>query len=603
MKENFKYGSQIPRQQSPEAYTWKIADIFADEAAWETACKDLKKQLTAMKTASYRLQDPDVLLSLLRKQDQLAQITEKIYAYARLQQDADNGDAHFQFLVGKAETLLAAFNEVFSFLEPGILTLPHQVQEQLLQNPQFSDYHFNLENLFRKAPHVLSPDAEAMLSQSQLATEAGAAAFRALVSADLQFPSALNKEKQAFTVSEGTYLVHMTSPDRVLRKNAFHALMNTYHQYQNTLATTLTGACRSAHFYATVHRYPGVIAASLDEDNIPLPFYDSLITTVHKHLPALHAYIALKQKALQVDSLHPYDLYFPLSQAADTYHFKFAEACDFIEKALAPLGKTYGQTLRQAFTHRWIDRYENQGKRSGAYSWGIYGLHPYVLMSYQPNYRSMSTIAHELGHSLHSYFTNQSQPYAKSDYTIFCAEIASTTNEILLAEYALKQATSSQKLFLLNQILENIRTTVYRQIQFAEFEKYIHTKICQGESLQAQDLNTYWLKSNTTYYGPALTLDKDLAAEWSRIPHFYTPIYVYKYATGYAAATAFAHAILTRQPEAVEHYLDFLHGGASDYSLNLLQKAGVDFNTPRPLEITLQYFEQKLQELSMLLPK
>jgi oligoendopeptidase F len=324
---------------------------------------------------------------------------------------------------------------------------------------------------------------------------------------------------------------------------------------------------------------------------------------VHKHLPALHRYLTLKQKALQVPELHAYDLYIPISQATDTYKFTFTEACDFISKALAPLGATYGQVLQHAFTHRWIDRYENRGKRSGAYSWGIYGLHPYVLMSYQPGYRSMSTIAHELGHSLHSYFTNQTQPYATSDYTIFCAEIASTTNEILLSEYALAQADPDQKLFLLNQILENIRTTVYRQLQFAEFEKYIHTKIGQGESLQAQDLDTYWLKNNATYYGPALTTDQDLAAEWSRIPHFYTPIYVYKYATGYAAATAFARSILEQQPGAVEKYLTFLHSGASDYPLNLLQQAGVDFNTTRPLEITLENFAAKLQELTKLLER
>ena len=603
MKENFTYGSQVPRQAIPEAYTWQITDIFADEQAWETACAALKKELALLQSQPHHLEETTTLLALLQKQDQLAQQVEKIYAYARLQQDADNGNAHLQSLVGRAEGLLAAFTETFSFLEPALLALPGTLQERLLKEPQFAAYRFNLQNLLRKAKHVLPPDAEALLSKSQLATDTGATAFRALVSADLQFPPALTQDGRQLDVSEGTYLVHMTSPDRTLRHHAFHALLSSYHQYGNTLAATLTGACRKAHFDATAHQYPGVIAAALNEDNIPLPFYDSLLTTVHKHLPALHAYIALKKKALQVQDLHAYDMYLPLSGARDTYQFTFEEACDFIAKALAPLGKTYGQVLQHAFTHRWIDRYENQGKRSGAYSWGIYGLHPYVLMSYQPGYRSMSTIAHELGHSLHSYFTNQSQPYATSDYTIFCAEIASTTNEILLSEYALAQADPDQKIFLLNQILENIRTTVYRQLQFAEFEKYIHTKIGQGESLQAQDLDDYWLKSNATYYGPALTTDQDLAAEWSRIPHFYTPIYVYKYATGYAAATAFARSILDRQPGAVEKYLAFLHSGASDYPLNLLQQAGVDFNTTRPLEITLDNFAAKLQELTKLLSR
>lgn len=601
MKKDIIYGSQTDRDKIPAAYTWKIEDIFTTEDDWSCACQELRTQLISLKFGANDLQDTQLLLSLLKKQDQLAQLVEKIYAYARLQQDADNSNAHMQALVGKAESLLAIFNETFSFLEPGILALPAGVQTKLLQDKDFADYHYNLQDLFRKAKHILPSAEEALLSQSQLATSTGASAFRALVSADLKFPPALDQNGQQQPVSEGTYLVHMTSRDRTLRQNAFHALMSTYHDHSNTLAATLTGACRTAYFYATARHYEDVIVSSLDEDNIPKPFYDSLIMTIHEHLPILHDYISFKKKSLQVETLHPYDLYIPISKAADDYHFSFEEASAFITNALEPLGKEYGTILKKAFTSRWIDRYENKGKRSGAYSWSIYGIHPYVLMSYQPNYRSISTIAHELGHSLHSYFTNQTQPFAKSDYTIFCAEIASTTNEILLAEYALKNAPPAQKVFLLNQILENIRTTVYRQIQFAEFEKYIHTKISQGESLQAQDLDNYWLKSNKTYYGPALNTDSDLAAEWSRIPHFYTPIYVYKYATGYAAATAFAQSILTHQPGAVENYLTFLRSGASDYPLNLLKKAGVDFSTTRPLEITLQNFNNKLHELTKLL--
>jgi oligoendopeptidase F len=603
MKNTVKYGANTPRTAIPSQYKWKITDIYPQETAWKKACKELKAQLPSLQAFQGKLKKPTQLLAALKKCDQLAQEVEKIYAYARLQLDADNTSTHYQALAGQAENLLAAFNNTASFMEPDILALSAAQKKKILNTAAFKDYRFNLENLFRKAAHVLNPEQEALLAHSMLATGTGAAAFRALVSADMHFPAAKDSKGKNHLVSEGTYLSQMTSSDRVLRKNAFQTLMNTYHTYQNTFAATLTGACRSSYFYATMHKYQDTIAASLDEDNIPVKLYDNLINVAHKHFAPLHQYINLKKQTLKLTQLHPYDLYMPLTKAPSTYAFSFDDACAFIIKALAPLGKDYAAALKHAFASHWIDIYENKGKRSGAYSWGLYNVHPYVLMSYQPNYRSMSTIAHEIGHSLHSYFTNKTQPYATSDYTIFCAEIASTTNEILLAEYALAQGNKQEKIYLLNQMLENIRTTVYRQIQFAEFEKYIHGKITNGESLQAQDLNAYWVKSNETYYGKSFTVDKELEAEWSRIPHFYTPIYVYKYATGYAAATNFAHAILSGKKDAVTKYLAFLKAGASDYPLNILKKSGVDFTTVKPLEITLQVFEEKQKELTALLKK
>ena len=318
-----------------------------------------------------------------------------------------------------------------------------------------------------------------------------------------------------------------------------------------------------------------------------------------------------------------YDLYTPLVPECNI-PMDFEEAKDIVKNALAPLGTHYAGLLDKAFKEGWIDIYENEGKTSGAYSWGVYGVHPYVLLNFQPRYNSISTLAHELGHSLHSYFSSQAQPYAKSEYSIFCAEVASTTNENLLLEYLLANADKTQKIFLLNQFLEAVRTTVYRQVQFAEFEKFIHEKITAGESLQAETLEEYWLQSNRMYYGPALTVDKELGSEWSRIPHFYTPFYVYKYATGYSAATAFSEAILKETAErlspsphlnakaeitkktgqtgsAVEKYLGFLNAGGSDYSLNILKNAGVDLNTPQPVQVTLDKFAKKLSELKELL--
>ena len=342
----------------------------------------------------------------------------------------------------------------------------------------------------------MSVDKEAVFAQSHLATGTAAAAFRALVSADMQFPEITDGQGNKTSVSEGCYLLNMTSPDRVLRKNSFTGLMNTYHQYRNTLAATLTGSARTGYFYATVHNYKDTLEAALAEDNIPFSLYDGLIDTVHDNFAPLHEYIQLKKDVLGVDEFHYYDMYMPISNAGDSFACSFPEACAKVEEALAPLGKEYLMALHKGMTEGWIDVYENKGKRSGAYSWGVYGVHPFVLLNYQPRYNSISTIAHEMGHAMHSYFSSQAQSYVNSEYTIFCAEVASTTNENLLLEHTLKHATAEQKIYLLNQFLEAVRTTVYRQVQFAEFERYIHGEITAGRKaggiLAAEQQGLLW---------------------------------------------------------------------------------------------------------------
>ena len=619
------HGSKVARKDIPAAFQWKIQDIYATQEEWEKACTALKELIAELETCKGSLKDASILLQALQLRDRMSQEIDKIYAYARLQQDADNGDVNAQALSGKAEGILAAFYNAVSFIDSEVTSLPKEQLEQLKNDPLFSDYSFYLEDLERMREHVLPGEQEAILAQSQLATGTGALAFRALVSADMEFPVIKDRNGNDAIVSEGCYMLNMSSDDRVLRKNSFFGLMNTYHHYRNTLAATLTGTCRSRYFYARVRGYQNSMEASLAEENIPVSLYNGLIQTIHAHLKPLHEYITLKKETLGYDEFHPYDLYVPLSQEGEkSFSCTFAEACETVKNALQPLGQAYIDALRKGMTEGWIDIYENKGKRSGAYSWGVYGVHPYVLLNFQPRYNSISTLAHELGHSLHSYFSSQAQPYAKSDYSIFCAEVASTTNENLLLEYALARADKTQKIFLLNQFLEAVRTTVYRQVQFAEFEKFIHDKITMGESLQAEELEKYWLESNRTYYGPDLTIDKELGSEWSRIPHFHTPFYVYKYATGYSAATAFSEAILNESADkhqtvppsnagsgnplnpcqsasAVEKYLKFLHAGGSDYSLNLLKEAGVDLNSPQPVQVTLEKFARKLKELKELL--
>ncbi len=599
-----EHGSSVERAAIPAGCKWRVQDIYADEAAWRTACDEYKAKLPQLKAMQGTLVTGSAVLAALRLQDELARLLDKIYAYARLQQDADNTDQHLQALSGEAEGLLASFSNANSFIEPEMLGLGREALETMLQEKAgLDEYRFYIQNLLRQSAHILSAEKEAVFAQSHLATGTAAAAFRALVSADMQFPEIVDGKGDKASVSEGNYILNMTSPDRELRKNSFRTLMGTYHKYRNTLATTLTGSARTAYFFANVHNYKDTLEAALSEDNIPTSLYDGLIRTVHDNFAPLHEYIQLKKDVLGVSEFHPYDLYMPLSQAGDSFACSFPEACAKVEEALAPLGEEYVSTLHKGLTEGWIDVYENKGKRSGAYSWGVYGVHPFVLLNYQQRYNSISTIAHEMGHAMHSYFSSQAQTYVNSEYTIFCAEVASTTNESLLLEYTLQHATDEQKIYLLNQFLEAVRTTVYRQVQFAEFEKYIHGEITAGRSLQAEKLEAWWLQSNKDYYGPALTVDEELASEWSRIPHFYTPFYVYKYATGYSAATAFASAILSGSKDAVQKYLGFLHAGGSDYSLNILKNAGVDLNTPQPVTVTLQKFAAKLAELKALLGK
>ncbi len=596
------HGSTVPRQEVDSAYQWQITDIFPNDEAWADMCADVKDAITAIKSMQGGLINKNSILVTLHIRDEIAKALELIYPYARLQQDVDNGNGHNQFLTGTAEVIISDFDNATSFIEPELLALPQEELEALANDPDCPQYAFYFQELLRNSQHVLSANEEAIVAASSLATSGAENIFRTLVGADLTFPAALDSANQEHSVSEGSYLLNMTNEDRTLRQNTFVNLMSTYHNLRNTLAATLTAKARSSHYYATVHKYPDTIHKSLDSDNIPVELYDNLIDVVHEYLPVLHDYISLKKQALQVDSFEPYDMYMPLVKLDDNcFSFTYQEACSTVQTALAPLGEEYGAALQHGLTNGWVDVYENQGKRSGAYSWGVYGKHPYVLLNFQPRYNSVSTLAHEMGHALHSYFSNQHQPFPTADYTIFCAEVASTTNEILLLEHMLQKATPQQKLYLLNQYLEAIRTTVFRQVQFAEFEKAIHGEINKGTTLTADYLEELWNDLNKKYYGDELSDNKLLNSEWSRIPHFYTPFYVYKYATGYCSATAFATAILEQQPQAVEKYLHFLQSGGSDYSLSLLKNAGVDLTTPAPIATTLEKFKTLLAELKSLI--
>ncbi len=596
------HGNNIDRKEIPAEYKWQISDIFATDELWADTANDVKAVLPLLTDMQNKLKDKASILFCLHLRDELSMATEKIYPYARLQKDADSTDGHSQFLTGTAEVLISDCSNAAAFIEPELLALPRELLEELALDPDCVNYSHYFTDLLRISDHVLSAREEEILSRSQLATGAASDIFHNLVGADMVFPEASDKNGKAHAVSEGSYLLNMTSADRQLRENTFTTLMSTYKHFRNTLAASLTAKARAGHFYATMRKYEDTRANSLAADNIPTSLYDNLITTVEENLPALHEYMTLKKTALNLESLHPYDLYLPLTQSGgDTFKFTFDQAKSTVLAALKPLGENYITNLKTGLEKGWIDIYENKGKRSGAYSWGVYGVHPYVLLNFQPRYNSVSTLAHEMGHAMHSFFSSQAQPFPKADYTIFCAEVASTTNEILLLEHMLTTATKEQKIYLLNQYLEAVRTTVYRQTQFAEFEKLIHGEITKGATLTADYLDETWHNLNVKYYGPALTVDKLLDSEWSRIPHFYTPFYVYKYATGYSAATTFAQKILSKEENAIDKYLGFLQAGGSDYSLNILKTAGVDLNSPQPVQVTLAKFKANLAALKELL--
>jgi oligoendopeptidase F len=462
-------------------------------------------------------------------------------------------------------------------------------------------YEHYLDELLRQKEHTLSAQEEAILAQVAELANAPSEIFTMINNADMKFPEIIDEDGEVKELTHGRYIRFLESRERRVRQDAFKAMYETFKKQKNTLAATLNANVKKDIFYARVRRYPSVLEAALDKDNIPVSVYTNLIETIHEALPVFQRYLSLRKKVLGLDELHMYDLYVPLIEDRQiTYGYEVATR--LVRDSLKPMGEEYLAVVDQAFNNRWIDVYENVGKRSGAYSSGTYGTPPYMLLNYQGNLNDVYTLTHELGHSVHSYFSRESQPYIYSDYTIFVAEVASTLNEALLTHYFLEKTDDpTQRMVILNHYLESFRGTVFRQTMFAEFEKMIHEKAEAGEALTADRLNEWYYELNRTYFGPDVVIDEDIALEWARIPHFYYNFYVYKYATGFAAATALSQQIIHEGEAAVERYLSFLKSGGSDYPLELLKKAGVDMTSPEPVRQALKVFERTLSELEQLL--
>ncbi|SEP34070.1 oligoendopeptidase F [Propionispora vibrioides] len=597
-------GAHVPeREEIPAEYKWHLEDIYKTEELWQQDFAKVKSLLTTVKQYQGKLStSSQTLADCLQLNTTLAIISSKLFSFARMHRDENTAKAKFQALTGQVESLLAEAGAATAFIEPEILTMADTLLQQYRkENQKLNEYAFYFENLARQKQHVLSPEEETILSLSSEATQAPETIFNLLAHADMKFPETLDDNGSTVQLSEGRYNTLIRSGNRQVRQQAFQHLFGTYAQYRNTFAATLGGNIKKNIFYAKTRKYQSVLASALESDNVPLAVYDNLIQTVGENLSPLHQYVLLKKRVLNLDSIHMYDLYTPLIKNV-SLRFSYKKATELIKHGLSPLGEEYLHILNKGLTSGWIDVYENKGKQTGAYSWGTYGVHPFVLLNYHGKYDDVSTLAHEMGHALHSYYSHNTQPYPTASYTIFSAEVASTTNEILLLHHMLNTTEDKDtRLYLINQHLEQVRATVYRQTMFAEFEKMLYTKAEEGESITADLLDQEWHALNRKYYGPDIVIDKEINVEWARIPHFYWSFYVYQYVTGYSAATTLAEKILQEGPSAQKKYINFLKSGGSDYSINLLKAAGVDMSSPKPIEITLKKFTALLQDFQNLL--
>lgn len=586
---------KIPERNdiSPE-YKWNLTDLFKTDDDWEKALKQIDISGYA-KFKGKIGESASSLLNFLKFNDKISMETERVYVYANMLLHQDSRISKSQEMSNKAEMLMVSLMNASAFAAPEITSIPDDKLKNFYKDePDLETYRHYLESVSRQKPHVLSHAEEAILAKTGSFSNAAEDIFSMINDADIVFPNIKDENGDNVSLTKGRYAKFMESKDRSVRKAAFDALYETYTKQKNTLAATYYSSVKKDAFMADVRKYSSSLEAALDDDNIPLSVYENLISSVHKYLPLMHRYVDIRKKILGVDELHPYDLYAPLSESSDM-KITYQQAKDIILKALSPVGEEYVNALKEGFNGGWIDVYENSGKRGGAYSWGTYTCHPYVLLNHTDNLNSMFTIAHEMGHALHSYYTWKTQPYIYSGHKIFVAEVASTCNEALLMEYMLKTTEDKgARKYLINYFLEQFKGTFFRQAMFAEFEKKAHDMVESGQPLTCDILCQMYRSLNEQYFGNGLVIDSYLDLEWARIPHFYSAFYVYQYATGYTAAIALSRKILNDGQKAVDKYIDFLSKGNSQYSIDLLKGAGVDMTSIEPFDKAMAVFSSLL---------
>jgi len=584
--------------------TWRLEDIFTTDEAWEEEFTAIKELIPSIENYNGKLADSAaIFLEAVQLRDAISERVGKLYAYAHMRHDQDTTNGIYQSQEARIIALYTEFGAACSFMIPEILAIDESKLASFLEsNKELQIYKHALAEINDMRPYVLTADKEALLAQMTEVASASESTFGMLNDADLKFPTIKDEDGNLIEITHGNYISLLENTNRDVRRNAFEAVYATYDTYKNTFASTLAGAVKKDNFFAKVRNFNNARHAALSGNHIPEQVYDQLVETVNDNLHLLHRYMKLRKKVLGLDELHLYDVYTPLipeSKMSVTYE----ESVNLVKESLKALGTEYGEILEEGFCERWVDIYENVGKRSGAYSSGVYGTPPYILMNWQDTVDELFTLAHEFGHSVHSYYSRKYQPYVYGNYSIFVAEVASTCNEAILNHYMLEKTTDkNERLYLLNNFLEGFRGTVFRQTMFSEYEHLIHQKAQEGVALTADALTEMYLELNKKYFGDHVVIDAEIGIEWARIPHFYYNYYVYQYATGYAAAQALSKQILEEGESASNRYIDaFLKAGSSDYPIEVLKKAGVDMSSETPIEEAMDVFEAYLTQMEELI--
>lgn len=591
------------RSETDEKYKWNIADMYADEADWEADFDASLKMADDFTSYSGRLgESAELLLEALRARDSVWQKAERVYVYAHMKGDEDNRVSRYQELSQRAMSLMSQISAKTAFFTPELMELPEGTIEKFLdENEDLKMYSYMLLDLLRQRKHILSQQEEALMAQFGEVSGAPKQIFSMINDADIKFGNVKDEDGDEVELTHGNYISMMESSDRRVREDAYKALYAAFIKQKNTLASTYYYNVKKNAVFSKIRKYPSALASALDGDNIPESVYTNLVDTVNAHLDVLHRYVGIRKKMLGVDEIHMYDMYAPLVDMPKR-SVPYEEALDVVRNALVPMGEEYLRDLNAGIDAGWIDVYENEGKTSGAYSFGSYDSMPYVLLNYNNKFKDAFTIIHELGHSMNSFYTRKAQPYIYGGHSIFTAEVASTVNECLLMHDLLSKCEDkTERLYLLNIYIEEFRTTVFRQTMFAEFEMQVHAAVEKGEVMTPDRLCEIYGGLNKKYFGPDVVYDDEIAMEWARIPHFYNAFYVYKYATGYSAAVALSRKIIEEGKPARDAYLEFLAAGDSDYPIELLKRAGVDMSKPDVIESAMSTFEGLIDELEELI--
>lgn len=586
------------RSTIEEKYKWKIDKMYSSKEEIEKDISKVKNLIQEVKEYKGKLSESkENLYKVLNISENASRIVQNLYVYTHMKQHEDTRINDNQGRATKTEMLSTDLGVATSYIVPEILVIEENKLSEYLKDEKLSFYTKYIKDILRDKPHTLSEREEEILAATSELSTIPENVYDMLAYADMEFPEIEDEEGNKVKLSHSNYSLFIKSKNSRVRKDAFEGEFSTYEKYKNTFASTLYGGIKSEIFYAKTRKYNSAIEASLFSDDVSLDVYNNLISAIDKSIPNLNKYVELKKKFLGLSEIHMYDLYVPLTDKFDM-DIPYDKAQDIILEALKPLGEKYLKVIKSAFDEGWIDVYDNEGKKGGAYSWGSYDSHPYILMSYKNDLNSLFTLIHELGHSVHSHYSRTSQPFLYSDYKIFVAEVASTLNELLLINYLLENSKSKDEtIYLLNYYLEQFRTTVHRQTMFAEFEKIVHQRVESGEPLTADEFTNIYYKLNEKYYGKSAIVDKQIGIEWARIPHFYSNFYVYKYATGFSAASALSQQILSEGSTAVDRYINFLKSGGSEYPLEQLKSAGVDMTKKESIEEALNVFAELVNKL------